>query len=84
MSVRNREELEALLDREGVDPDAYSLTGGVPEDRYCLDQLPGGRWTTYFAERGMRQDEREFDFEAAACKALAERVLTDPTTRRTT
>lgn len=81
MSALNREDLRALLASERVDPDAYSLSGGLREDRYCLEQLPSGRWATYFAERGMRSDEREFDSEAAACEALAARILADPTTR---
>jgi hypothetical protein len=81
MSAMNRTHLRALLATEGVDPNAYSLAGGLPEDRYCLEQLSRGRWRTYFAERGIRRDEREFDSESAACEALAKLILADPTTR---
>jgi len=74
-------ELQKRLEREGVDPTAYSLDGGTNwYDAYCLDQA-GQKWVVYFAERGEQQSPREFSTESAACEYLLEWILKDPTTR---
>ncbi|MDR3494060.1 MAG: hypothetical protein P4L82_05615 [Ancalomicrobiaceae bacterium] len=54
--------------------------GQVPDYLYAVDSLgdgdcvgiafTGGRWTTYFSERGARVNVKEFDSEAAACAAF--------------
>lgn len=78
---RNRDELQALLLEEGIDPRAYSLAGGTREDTYVLEQRFEDRWATYFVERGDRRDEHEHSTEADACRTLADLILKDPTAR---
>jgi len=78
------DELKNALDRAKVDPEAYSLRGGMGwYDRYCIEQI-GKRWRVYFAERGERQDEKEFATESEACEYLYNWILSDPTTRKET
>ena len=75
-----RDELQELLQQEGVKERAYSLSGGYHEDRYCLEESYG-RWTVYYAERGNRREERSFSSEDDACADLLQRILRDTTTR---
>lgn len=77
----NRSELKDKLVQEGIREDAYSLTGGTPDDTYVLSQ-DGQRWSVYYAERGLRIGERTFNSEADASDELLNRLLKDPTTRR--
>jgi hypothetical protein len=71
-----RAELEQLLDRERVRPDAYSLYGQVPDECLCLLPAPGG-WTVFYSERGGRMGPRHFETEADACDFIAMRLLAD-------
>lgn len=65
----DRAELRAALDAEGIPPGAYSLDGGLPEDRLCLDEVYG-RWIVYYVERGQHREERTFAAEDEACRYL--------------
>lgn len=77
----NRDLLQKLLDKEGIDPSAYSLDGGSPFEAYVLEERAPS-WTVYYSERGLRSGEVEFESEDEACSYLLELVLRDPTTRR--
>ena len=79
----NRDMLKALLHREGVDPSAYSLEGGMPFEAYVLEQRPTA-WVVFYSERGIRTGEVEFATEDEACSYLLDLVLRDPTTRQQT
>ncbi|HWE87965.1 MAG TPA: hypothetical protein VG317_00715, partial [Pseudonocardiaceae bacterium] len=63
----NLGELEEVLKARGVRDDLYSLSGGLAEDTLCIDEIYG-KWFVYYAERGKKWDEKEFDSEDAACK----------------
>jgi hypothetical protein len=63
----NREELKKILADLQLDPDSYSLTGGLPNERYVLAPEPDGHWAVYYSERGERSGLRLFDLEADAC-----------------
>lgn len=77
----NREELGAVLEREGVNPDAYSLDGGEGiGERYVLALRTGG-WKVFYAERGQEQGRRDFDTEDEACRFLLDVLLLDTTTQ---
>jgi len=78
----NRRELKKILDEEGFNPRRYSLRGGVPDECYCLDQLPSGRWSVYGSERGEKVEERLFDTEAEACDRFLYLLRRDPSTKR--
>lgn len=77
----NLSELASLLDRLGIRPDAYSLQGGVPDDRYCIEKR-GSTWYVYYAERGNRNAERLFVTEEEACQYLLDVLQRDPSTKR--
>ena len=74
-------QLQAKLDAEGVNPRAYSLTGGDYDERYVLSLEASGRWIIYFSERGERTGERVFSSEAEACEEFLKTVLRDPLAR---
>jgi hypothetical protein len=77
----NRCELREILDREGVDPNAYELQGGHPNEKYTIEAGVGG-WLVYYSERGKRTDEAFFGTEEAACRDLLQRLLRDPSARK--
>ena len=76
----NCDELREILDREGIDPNAYDLRGGQPNEKYTIESGVGG-WFVYYSERGKRTDEAFFATEETACQNLLERLLRDPSTR---
>ena len=79
----NRQKLRARLEAEGIRTDTYDLGGTTCEECLRLERATDG-WVVYYAERGLRTNERFFSTEAEACSYLAERLLRDPTTRRRT
>ena len=78
----NKTELKIKLEQVGVYPAAYSLDGGLPNERYVLSQEPNGQWAVYYSERGQKTGLRSFDSESTACQFFLEHVLQDPTVRR--
>lgn len=77
----NRNTLRALLDAEGVAEDQYELSGGFCDECLCMEEL-NDVWHVFYAERGLRSGEREFDTEDDACQFMAQRLLADPSTRQ--
>ena len=75
-------ELKTKLEQAGVYAEAYSLDGGLPNERYVLSQEPNGHWDAYYSERGQKSGLRSFDSESAACQFFLDHVLKDPTVRR--
>lgn len=73
-------ELAILLDELRVRHDAYSLNGGLPSEAYCLGFVDG-HWEVYYSERGQKSGLQLFDSEHDACRALADLIVNDPTTR---
>lgn len=76
----NRTGLCELLDREGVDPDAYSVDGARRNECLILEVEPGG-WCVYYSERGLRSGEQHFDTEDEACEEMAQMLLRDQSNR---
>ncbi len=81
MTALTKAELEQILEREGIREDAYSLEGGLRDERYCLDHASPEVWTVYHSERGACTQERSFNSESEACTYLYELIMSDPTTR---
>ncbi|MCH7725614.1 MAG: hypothetical protein IH991_03910, partial [Planctomycetes bacterium] len=50
--------LRTLLDAERVRSDAYCLTGGLPNEQYCIETT-SGQWYVYYSERGCKTGLRE-------------------------
>jgi hypothetical protein len=76
----DRERLAELLARRGVDPSAYSLTGGHPPECYVLDHR-GYEWVVYYSERGIETGLRSFQSEDLACRHLVDLLWKDRTVR---
>ena len=65
----NLEELKAAFEREEVPEDLYSLSGGLPNERFCITQA-GGHWEVYYSERGIKSGCKRFGMEKDACLYL--------------
>lgn len=78
----NKAELKSKLEQANVYPQAYSLDGGLPSERYVLSYEESGRWDVYYSERGQKTGLRSFDSESAACKFFLDYVLKDSTIRQ--
>jgi hypothetical protein len=77
----NRNELLDVLRRERFRSDAYSLDGGLPDERYCLGE-ENGVWIVYYSERGVQSGKMQFVNEHEACEYLYRLLSDDPTTRQ--
>jgi hypothetical protein len=73
----NREQLKAQLNSLGVDPNAYSLSGGLPNEQYVLGEEANGQWGVYYSERGLKTGLRLFDSESSACSFFLEKITRD-------
>lgn len=49
----NKQELEEVLLLNKVPKDLYSLSGGLPNESYCLEKEKN-RWHVYYSERGIK------------------------------
>lgn len=63
----NIKSLQDRLEQAPIPASAYSLTGGLPNEAYCIS-LNGSVWEVYYSERGMKSGLRTFDSEADACQ----------------
>lgn len=80
-TAMTRSRLVDLLEAEGVDAAAYRVDGTSEDECLVLEVAPGG-WAVYYAERGLRTEERQFDTEDEACRFMLDRLLADPGNRR--
>jgi hypothetical protein len=61
-----KEKLRSILSNKGIPQSYYSLDGGLPNEKLCLD-YENGKWLTYYSERGVRTGIQYFDNEDDAC-----------------
>ncbi len=59
--------LKVELERLNVPKDMYHLTGGLPNESYCIGQRDS-KWDVYYSERGRKSDLKTFDDESTACE----------------
>ena len=52
-------ELMERLRKENIPVDAYSLNGGLPNDRYCVEKTSLG-WEVYYSEMGGKHEAKGF------------------------
>jgi hypothetical protein len=62
----NKNELEQRLVNSNVPKDQYCLTGGLPNEAYCLNN-EGDEWEVYYSERGVKSQLKTFESEDDAC-----------------
>lgn len=64
-----KEKLRSILVDKGISRSHYSLEGGLPNEKFCLD-YEKGKWIVYYSERGLRTGICYFDKEDDACDYL--------------
>lgn len=75
----NKETLQSLLVKNKITPFAYSLGGGLPNEKYVLDQGVD-KWSVYYSERGQKNNEKVFKTEDEACQYMLKQLTSDRTT----
>ncbi|WP_151638234.1 hypothetical protein [Noviherbaspirillum aerium] len=69
----DRNELYVILKREKISGSHYSLDGGSPSEKLCLD-FENGRWIVYYSERGVKTGIEYFADEDSACRYLLDAI----------
>ena len=59
--------LEEKLAALNLPKDAYCLTGGLPNEAYCIERHDNA-WRVYYSERGTRSALKLFESEEEACQ----------------
>ncbi len=72
----NTENLKKRLKGLKINEESYSLEGGLPNERYCLDESYG-TWSFYYSERGQKTGYVEFDSEKKACEYFLDTIKKD-------
>jgi hypothetical protein len=73
----NIEELQKKLSQLDIRKDAYSLSGGLPNESYVISHVSENKWETYYSERGIKSNMRTFENEQDACCYFYEHILAD-------
>jgi DNA-directed RNA polymerase subunit F len=79
--IFSKEILQQLLDDLQVLPRYYSLTGGLPDDRYVLSE-ENRKWHVYYTEKGSKEKEKIFNSEDEACRYFIWFIAVDPSVRK--
>lgn len=69
----NEIELSKKLASEKISKSLYSLDGGLPNEKVCLDYY-NGKWIVYYSERGCRTGLTEFIHEYDACLFIYDKI----------
>ncbi|TKY81336.1 hypothetical protein R0L47_12995 [Pectobacterium polonicum] len=69
----NKKELKDRLIKEKVSRSLYSLDGGLPNEKLCLDH-ENGCWVVYYSERGIKTGMISFLTEDEACKYIYDQI----------
>jgi hypothetical protein len=62
----NRNELRRKLKKDKIIEDMYSLDGGLPNEKLCLNEKEEC-WEVYYSERGRKTGLKTFSSEESAC-----------------
>jgi len=62
----NKNTLLNELENKLIPKDLYDLSGGLPNEAYCLNQN-NGVWEVYYSEKGVKSGLRTFNIESDAC-----------------
>ena len=61
------QDLKLELIKNGISDDAYSLNGGLPNEKYCIN-FSNSLWEIYYSERGNKTGTKTFQHEKEACE----------------
>ena len=70
----NRVKLKIILEENKIPRDLYSLSGGLPNESYCINEVDG-IWEVYYSERGVKSQLKLFNIEEDACEFLYNKLL---------
>ncbi|NJN48407.1 MAG: hypothetical protein HC808_20250 [Candidatus Competibacteraceae bacterium] len=73
------EDLSIVFARSSINPDAWSVNDPTAMERYVLLQEKSS-WVVFYAERGIRNDERWFKTENEACQYFVKLLISDQST----
>lgn len=73
MILMKKQDLKNLLVKEKVSNSIYSLEGGLPNEKLCLD-FDGNKWIVYYSERGLKTGTVAFILEDDACDYLYRQI----------
>lgn len=59
------QDLKLELIKNGISDDAYSLNGGLPNEKYCIN-FSNSLWEIYYGKRGNKTDTKTFQHEKEA------------------
>ena len=76
----NKENLQLMFNELKVNPLSYTLSGGLPNEKYVIDQGIG-KWSVYYSEKGQKNNEKVFETEHEACQYMLKCVSEDLSTR---
>lgn len=68
-----KRELLQRLKNDNIPEYYYSLEGGLPNDKLCLDKTRTG-WVVYYSEMGEKHQEVGFASEEDACEYFYKRI----------
>ncbi|MCG8710641.1 hypothetical protein JHU04_003937 [Brenneria sp. 4F2] len=69
----NKKELKERLVKEKISRSLYSLDGGLPNEKLCLEH-ENGFWVVYYSERGVKTGMISFLRECEACKYIYDQI----------
>lgn len=70
----NIEQLRQLLEKESIPIDSYSLSGGLPNEAFCISNEDDS-WEVYYSERGQKSGLLLFKTEKDACENIYKRIV---------
>lgn len=70
----NRIELEKKLKSAKVSNSLFSLDGGLPNEKLCIDH-ENDKWVVYYSERGGRSGLVRFHLEDDACQYIYDSIM---------
>ena len=75
------QDLERELKNLNINNEFYSLSGGFPNEAYCINKNEF-EWEVYYSERGQKSDPKIFNDENSACNYFFGLIISDPLVRR--
>lgn len=69
-----KKDLEVILLEKKIRKDSYSLSGGLPNEAYCIHENDFG-WEVYYSERGNKTGLKIFQNENEACSYFCDLIF---------
>ena len=68
-------EVADFLTEKGVRPEIFAIDTVATNEVVVLYQEGPARWVVFYAERGLRREEKVYDSEEAVCQDVIARAL---------